>query len=157
MEVCYETLKTVHACSSTGRVFAAGPQYTNLTWTVSIGYIAHLVLLMLETSDTRTVLRMLFDIVTIWVITSLTDSLISSFPHITTLLNDTFVCFLFCWVLRVILWRYVTMLICAVMVQNLAHVSLELIFSLLSDLKKKCLLLLLSNGNVCTISNNFYL
>ena len=54
---------------------------------------------MLETSDPRTVLHMMLDIVTIRVIPSLRDSLISSHPHITTLLTDTFVCFLFCWVL----------------------------------------------------------
>ena len=83
------------------RVFASGPQYTNLTWTVSIEYIAHFVLLMLEPSDARTVLCMMFDIVTIRVIPSLTDSLISSFPHtfVTTLLNDNFVCFVLCCVL----------------------------------------------------------
>ena len=91
------------------RVYASGPQYTNLTWTVSIKYIAHLVLLKLQTSDTRTILLLLFDIVTLWAIPSLTDSLISSFPHITTLLNDIFVCFLFCWVLRVICWRCVNL------------------------------------------------
>ena len=45
-----------------------------------------------------------YDVVSIRVIPSLTDSLISSFPHITTSLNDTFVGFLFCWVLRVIFW-----------------------------------------------------
>ena len=52
---------------------------------------------MLETSDAKTIRRMKFDIhvVTIRVIPSWTDSLISSHPHITTLLNDTFVCFLF--------------------------------------------------------------
>ena len=44
---------------------------------------------MLETSDARTVFRMMFDIVTIRVIPSLTDSLMSSYPHITTLLYDS--------------------------------------------------------------------
>jgi len=81
------------------------PKYTNLTWTVSIEYIAYLVLLVLETSDARTVILMMFDIVTKRVIPSLADSLSSSYPHINTLLNDTFVCFLFSWELRVIFWR----------------------------------------------------
>ena len=74
--------------------------YTNLTWTASIEYIAYLVALMLETINARTVLLMMLDIVTLRVIPSLTDSLIHSCPHITTLLNDIFVCFLFCWLLK---------------------------------------------------------
>jgi len=99
MKVCYETILCILVY---WRVYALGPQYTNLTWTVSIEYIAHLVLILLETSDARTVLLLLFNIVTLRAIPSLTGSLISPFPHITTSLNDTFVCFLFCWVLRVI-------------------------------------------------------
>ena len=106
--VCYETLKKiVHAGLLACLSF--GPHCTNLIWTVSIEYIAHLVPLIQETSDTRTVLLMLFDIGTIRVIPSLTDSHISLSPHITTLLNDTFVGFLFCWVLRVISRRCVNL------------------------------------------------
>jgi len=47
---------------------------------------------MLETIDAITDRLMMFDIVTLRVILSLTDSLISSYPHITTLLKLSVKC-----------------------------------------------------------------